>query len=139
TGTAAGPSTDVLTTTPGGILGWWTKIGDRYHFGAALHTPYAERYPTGVESLGYHTLGGHFYSGVFTFGGSVKVDRLIIGLSLSFGASSVRYRVLRDTALEAGSAGVEGDCGGVRCGLENPAAAERMTLQGDDYDNDYFG
>jgi long-subunit fatty acid transport protein len=141
TGAAAdGPSADPLTLTPSGLIAATTKIGDRGHVGVAIHTPIAERFPAGGDALGYHSLGGYLYATHLSMGGSFQVDRFVFGFGLSLNYSFAKYRFLRDTALEGGSAGVESDCGGAPCGLENPAAAERVTLVADDYDPDsYYG
>jgi long-subunit fatty acid transport protein len=138
TGVASeGEAVGALTATPGGVVAAWSKFGDRFHGGLALHTPFAERFPGGEDALGYHTLGaGHLYSVMLSFGGSIQVDRFLFGIGLSFSNVRMRHEFRRDSALEHGSSaerGIASDCGGAPCGLENPAAAEHYTVRADNY------
>ena len=83
--------------------------------------------PEDNEPLRYHTLGNGQRNFLVTVGVSLRVtSKFYFGASLSHENTALRLRYARDTALEAGHGpqGIESDCGGSPCGLENPEATE---------------
>jgi hypothetical protein len=117
---------DVLLA-PGGDFAVLWHPNERLTLGASLRLPPPELQIKDEAALRYHTLG----DGQRTFLGTVAVS-LRVTSSLFFGASVghentfLHLRFARDTALEAGHGpgGVDSDCGGRPCGIENPEAAE---------------
>lgn len=139
------------TMSPSGTLVWY-NVGRTVSIGAALSLVTLERYiderdldaGEGVV-LGYHALGGSHRQYVWrnigplpmplpmpTLAGSYRFnERMLFGIGISLRYSSLELAFLRDTALEGGSAGIDGDCDGSPCGIENPAAAERYHVEVD--------
>jgi hypothetical protein len=118
---------------PGAVIGVLKNLKDRATLALQIHALPAEVFPAGVPDWQYHTLGGgqRRYGG--TVGGSIKVfDQLSFGVSLSvIEATYLRLRYARDTAAAAGNdpaRGVNSDCGGAPCGLENPLATETYDV-----------
>jgi long-subunit fatty acid transport protein len=111
--------------TPGGFTGVYSDFnGGRVTLGIAVYTPYAERFMPDEQPVRYHTLGGYHYDLTVTPAVTFRVNnKLIVGFGVSvIPYSELKLKFARDTALEAGSAGLDADCGGARCGAENPAA-----------------
>jgi len=118
--------------TPGAFAAVYSDFnGRRVSLGLAVYTPYSERSVAGSAPLRYHTLGDHYYDVTVTPAVSFRVSgRLRIGFGVSIVPySSLRLRFARDTALAAGTAGLDSDCGGTPCGAENPAATETYDVQ----------
>lgn len=132
--TTDGADVTAHTLSPGAILGtYWSVLDDRAVFGAILHTPVAERFVANEQELEYHSLGGFAYQSLFSVAGSFRVaEWFLFGLGLSLGYSNFQLSFARDTALEAGSGterGINSDCGGSPCGIENAAAAEYYQIE----------
>ncbi|MBA3464404.1 MAG: hypothetical protein H0T46_30915 [Deltaproteobacteria bacterium] len=116
---------------PGGDLAVLWHPNERLTLGASLRIPPPELQPADRDLLRYHTLG----VGQRTFAGNVAVS-LRVTSSFYFGAgvghenTFLRLRWARDTALEAGRGpgGIDSDCGGRACGVENPDAAEHYDV-----------
>lgn len=125
-----GPTSRSLTASPGGMLaGYWK--GRNVAFGLATFIPRAERFISGEDALRYHTLGGHFYQWTFAdIATAFHWNRFWFSLALGIGnLESLRVQFARDTALESGSAGLQSDCNGSPCGVENPAAAQLFDVE----------
>lgn len=122
TGDRSFPSSSALGFSPGGFVGVVTDAGtDRFNFGLALYTPFAERLPSGDAATAYHEDGGWLYttdlslSVTFRFSSSV-----FAGASFTFVFPQAQLSFLRDKALDG--------CAAAPCGLENPANAERYQI-----------
>jgi hypothetical protein len=60
--------------------------------------------------------------------------RLYVGVSIAAQSNFLKLRYARDTALEAGrdpDRGIDSDCNGARCGVENPVADELYEIEAD--------
>lgn len=128
-----GASVSANTWAPGGMVGFYTSIGDNASFGAAIHTPFSAEFITAEDELRYHVLGGGIRQTTGSLAATYRLTtRFAFGLGLSLGYTQLDLDLARDTALESGSNTVRGtgsDCGnGVPCGVENPAAAETMRM-----------
>lgn len=129
----AGPSVRGTTLGAGGHLGvlWWWRPSVVFTFTTGLPPP--DETLAGEAALAYHTRGSRSRGtdlGTVALG-SRLTSRIAIGVAVSYGWRSTVLRFARDTALEAGrdpTRGVASDCGGTRCGLEHPAAAETWTI-----------
>jgi hypothetical protein len=117
--------------TPGGFTAIYSDFnGRRVTLGLAVYTPYAERFLPEEPELRYHTLGGFHYDVTATPAVSFRINqKFVIGMGVSLGFERLRLKFARDTALEAGTAGLDADCGGERCGAENPEAAETYNVE----------
>ncbi len=126
-------SVSATTLSPGALIGVYTSVGDRFHFGASLNTPYHARFISEEPALRYHTRGGQLLQVIASLAGSYAVtNRFVMGLGLSLGYTRFDLSLDRDTALEAGSddiRGIASDCGGSPCGFENPEAGQRMDFE----------
>ncbi len=117
----AGGHVGVIRAWPGGMVAF------------TAGTPPPEETIAGEEALAYHSRGNRTRQkdwGTIAAGYRVT-SRLSLGLAGSYGTRSSVVRFARDTALESGrdpARGVGSDCGGVRCGLEHPAAAELWSI-----------
>ncbi|MBA3453338.1 MAG: hypothetical protein H0T42_09630 [Deltaproteobacteria bacterium] len=122
-----GPRIDDTQLSPGGMLGFVWHPSERLTVGGEARLPPAERLPEAHDPLRYHTLGGGQRNYVATLGVSFRIiKKFHFGASLSHENSFLRLRYARDTALEAGRGpgGIDSDCGGAPCGIENPEATE---------------
>lgn len=129
-----GPDVSASTLAPGGSVAI-LRSGANTTFGIGAHMPMHESYIADQDDLRYHTDGGRFRQiGWFTVGGSLKLPMsrpVFIGASLSIAPLDLQLRFARDTALENGSNttdGINSDCGGAPCGLENPEASEMYDV-----------
>tara|TARA_R110002073_G_scaffold218689_1_gene378901 strand:- start:41746 stop:43197 length:1452 start_codon:yes stop_codon:yes gene_type:complete len=130
---SAGESTSNYTLTPGGIIALYGSVqDDAAHFGVALHTPTVQRFPAGDPLLGFHSEGGQIRQGMLTLAGSYKfAGRVLVGLGISLGYSSLELQFSRDSALDGGSdseTGINSDCAGSPCGFQNPEAREHYNI-----------
>ncbi len=118
-----------LTATPGGFLAAWWK-SENAALGLASFLPQAERFIADEEALRYHTLGGfHYQWTVLALSAAFRWNKFWFGLGVGLGnMHTLRLEFARDTALEAGTTGLETDCGGAPCGVENDAAAQRYRV-----------
>ncbi len=128
-----GPSVSTTTWSPGGTMAvYGSVLQDQAVLAAAIHTTTFDRFPSGVDALGYHVLGGYVYQGLFSLAGCFRpADWFLFGLGVSIGYAGLELDLARDTALEAGGGGERGiasDCGGAPCGFENPEARETYRL-----------
>lgn len=127
-----GPSVDGTTAGLGGHIG----IMRAWPGGAIAFissTPPPDETLAGQAALAYHTRGTR--TRMVDYGTLSLAYRLTSRISVGgSGTLSIRDTVMRfarDTAAEAGrdaARGTESDCGGMRCGLENPLAAEEWTV-----------
>jgi hypothetical protein len=125
-----GPTAKDTTLTPAGMLAAYGIYQD-VAFALATYTPLAERFPDD-PAFRYHTRGGHHYQWtLLAFTASWRpLARFALGATLGLGnVTSLRLKYSRDRALDGGSAGVDGDCGGSPCGFENPLAEQRYRVQ----------
>ncbi len=115
----------------GGTLAY-AYTGPRISGGLALHTPQATSFLSGEDPLSYHSFGGFHYQAMISGAGAIRItDDILFGAGLSLAYSWFSLDYDRDTALAGGrdtERGVDGECDGERCGLENPAAAQRHEL-----------
>lgn len=130
---SAGESTSNHALTPGGIIALYGSFqDDAAHFGVALHTPTVQQFPEGDPLLGFHSEGGQIRQGMLTLAGSYQfAGRLLVGLGISLGYSSLELQFSRDSALDGGSdseTGINSDCAGSPCGFQNPEAQERYDI-----------
>jgi hypothetical protein len=127
--------------SPGGTIAgvWHTGKDGEVTLAGSLDTAPAERFLEDKDSLRYHILGGYHRTFAGTIGTSVRISNsFYFGLSLSAQKSYLVLRYARDTALEAGrdpARGVDSDCSGAPCGIENPAASETYSV---DVNTDLF-
>jgi hypothetical protein len=130
--TVDGQSVKNTPVVPGGFVAYHQTF-DKVAVGIALYTPQSEELITGVKELRYHTLDGDHYQYAATVSVAWRpTSRLIAGAGLSLMGSTMEMSFARDTALEAGSdstRGINSDCNGSPCGIENPAASERYDLE----------
>jgi hypothetical protein len=127
----------------GGELSLVSHPTQRISFGALLRTAPADRF-FAAAGAPFHAEGGQQRDVALTVGGSLQVSDIFflgaaIGLGgLRTGSDSIdRYlprprlalRFARDTILDQGSAGLNADCGGVRCGIGNPEAIEHYDIE----------
>jgi hypothetical protein len=146
----AGERVRASTLAPGTTVALYS-VGERIAVGASLTWVVLDRFITGEEELGYHTLGGvhrqyvvrdiaplGIKSLTFTaplpmpsLAGAYRWRDFYFGVGVSLRASSLELSFLRDTALERGSEGIEQPCEPDTtnaCGIENPAVTERYDL-----------
>lgn len=124
---APGASVDDTQLAPGAGLAFIWQPRQRLTLGFEARVPPSEVHPEGHDPLRYHTLGGGQRTYAATAGFSLRLtSALYFGVSVSHENTFVRLRYARDTALEAGRGpgGIESDCAGAPCGVENPAATE---------------
>jgi hypothetical protein len=120
--------------SPGGMIAgvWHSGVSGRVTLGVALHSSPAERWLEDKEALRYHTLGGSHRVYAGSVASSFRLSgRVYLGIGLSIHTSVLQLKYARDTALAAGrdpARGIDSYCGGSPCGVENPAAAERYTV-----------
>lgn len=124
------------TSSPGVTLAgvYHTGTDSRITLALQFKTAPAERFLE-HEAFRYHTLGGYHRTASLTFGASVRLTRRVyIGVSIAAQSNFLRLRYARDTALEDArdpDRGIDSDCGGARCGVENPLADERYEIATD--------
>ena len=124
---SAGPKVRDLHLAPGGDIGVLWHPNDSLTLGFSARVPPPERQPEDRAPLAYHTLGTGQRNYTATFAVSLRVtSAFFFGASVNHENTFLHLRYLRDTALEAGHGplGVDSDCGGRPCGVENPEAAE---------------
>jgi hypothetical protein len=120
--------------SPGGMLAyvWHSGVGGRVTLGLAMHTSPAERFIEGEDPLRYYTLGGSHRAYAASIASSIRLgSRYYIGVTLSLRPQFLRLQYARDTAVaNAGdpALGIDSDCDGSPCGLENPIATERYDV-----------
>jgi hypothetical protein len=125
-----GASVHDLTFSPGFMLAYMGHIKDRGTIAINLHSVPAEMFPA-AEALRYHTLGGSHRTWAGTIAGQLRITNdILFGVSLALQRHYLRLRYARDTALENGHGanGIDSDCLGSPCGVENPAATERYDV-----------
>jgi hypothetical protein len=122
-----GPNVNANELGPGGAFEWVKPLHD-VTVAFAVHSSPIELFPRDKTALQYHTLGdSERITYAFTIGGGVKLfDQLMFGASLTAQKRQLHLRYARDTALAngRGPGGIDSDCGGAPCGVENPNAAE---------------
>lgn len=112
---------------PGGDLALLWHPTDRLTLGVSARLPPPEMQPKDHGELQYFTLGNGQRTYQANIGVSLRLtSRLFVGASVAHENSYLHLRYARDTALEAGHGpnGVDSDCGGAPCGVENPEAME---------------
>ena len=124
--------TDV-TASPGGTFALW-RTTDTLTVGFTLFSPApAEKYSSDEDALRYSTTGGLLRTtNLATLSGNIHItDYLIAGASIGLSRTRLLLGFDRDSALAAGrdaNRGINSNCLGVVCGLENPAAAENYLV-----------
>jgi hypothetical protein len=123
-------SVDDATISPGGTVAavWHTGNDGKITLAGQLRSAPAERFLESHDALQYSILGGYHRTYAGDIAASFRItSRLYFGIGLSAQYSQLHLRYARDTALEAGrdpARGIDSDCGGAPCGIENPAATE---------------
>ena len=115
---------------PGGQLAVLWHFG-RVTLGASFGSPPVAPYISNQDAIRYHILGGDLRDYVGAIAASFKVtDDFYFGVSAALDDIRLHLHYLRDTALDNGHGprGVDSDCGGHACGVEDPAAAERYDI-----------
>lgn len=131
---AASDHVDATLASPGGMLAgiWHTGNAGKITLAAHLRTSPAERFIESEDALRYHVLGGYHRTYAGGIGASFRVSsKVYFGVSLSAQTSYLKLRYARDTALEAGrdpTRGVDSDCAGAPCGVENRDATETYEV-----------
>ncbi len=129
---------NAVAAAPGGtvVALWKTGANSAITLGLELFRWLPSEHFVEDDRLRYHTLGG--YHRVFQpvlGGASFRVtNRFYVGASLGFQNQKLKLRWSRDTALDAGrdpDRGVDSDCGGMPCGIGNPAASEDYEVIAD--------
>lgn len=131
--TSDGPSVDGMTAGAGGHIGIvraWP--GGSVAFISSTSAP--DETLAGAAALAYHTRGSRTRTVDYgTLSAAYRLTgRISLGLAGTFSTRDTVFRFARDTAMEAGrdaTRGTASDCGGVRCGLENPLASEDWTVE----------
>ena len=120
-----GPPVDATTSSWGGQLALY-EVKPEFTAGLITDLPPADVQPADRDALRYHTLGGQLREKTyFALAGSLHLaEGLYVGGSAAYVQTVMDLSFARDTALEAGRAGLASDCGGQPCGLENPDADE---------------
>lgn len=125
----AGPSVSAGALSPSAMLAAYWQVSDSGHFGVALGLPFSEQWTSGSDELAYHSMGGGFRQFQLTIGGAIRLGgKFHLGLGVALGVTQFELDLARDTALEAGTAGIESDCGGAPCGIENPEARQEIGV-----------
>lgn len=122
-----GPSVHDAAVGPGGELAVLWHPNDSLSVAFAARVPPPELQPEDRSPLAYHTLGVGQRTYAATVGVSLRVTgAFYFGASVAHENTFLHLRYARDTALEAGRGpgGVDSDCGGTPCGVENAAATE---------------
>lgn len=128
-GLEPGPEVSASTMTLGGLVAY-ANTGDSVSWGVSAHTPQSQEFIEDQDALRYHTLGGHWYQvAPLSLGGALRRGPFHLGVTFSFTKYLMRYQLARDTALEAGTAGITADCGGAPCGIENPLATQTYEIE----------
>ena len=107
---------------------------DRFTLAFATYMPYLEKItfptsPTGNEPTRYQVLSMDLRNLALVPALAIRFGNdFRIGLSSGFLFSTGSLSFAEDTALDGGTPGLTGDCGGQPCGQENPAAAARYNI-----------
>ncbi len=130
TGTAvADENVSARVFSPAGTIAVYKVLSTNVALGVSFGLPLSESFIADRDALRYHTLGGYFRQWSPNVAVSFRpTERLYVGLGTSLARGSLRLQFARDTALEAGTPGVQSDCGGAPCGVENPLASETYTI-----------
>ncbi len=124
-----GARIDDTQVLPGGQLAVVWHTSPRLTLGFEARLPVPEMYADGHDELRYHVRGGGTRDYVASAAVALRLSgRVFVGASVSHANTFLTLRYARDTALEAGSAGLASDCGGSPCGLGNALATELYDL-----------
>jgi long-subunit fatty acid transport protein len=116
------PAGKELGFSPAGFAGIVTDAGtDRFTFGLALYTPFAERIPGGNASGAYHTQGGFLYGTELSLAVTFRFSSTFYaGFAGTLLFSETKLSFLRDRALDG--------CAAAPCNLERPENADRFEV-----------
>jgi long-subunit fatty acid transport protein len=107
---------------------------DTVTFGLSTMVPYSDLTSFNDPAVHYSTIKQAFVDYQQSFAVSLKISpRLFVGVGANFVESWMRWSFDRDLAPANGNAGIDapnGLCGVAPCGLENPAARQRLDLRG---------
>ena len=127
-----GAQVHAVTTSPGADLAGLWHPSDALAFGfIAAHAAGASSSSADQDALRYYTLGGYQREYQAAVAISVRATGdLLFGISIESDMTFLQLRFARDTALDNGTGpgGVNSDCGGSPCGVENPDASERYEI-----------
>ncbi|MCX5740877.1 MAG: hypothetical protein NT062_00085 [Proteobacteria bacterium] len=104
---------------------------ERVTLGITARTLAADQFVADRGALRYHTLGGGQRDYQLAAGFGFRASgRFHFGFSVTFDWTKLKLSYARDSALDGGHGGrgIDSDCLGTRCGIENPAAAERYDV-----------
>lgn len=131
---ALSPGAEVSGTplTPTGIVSAY-RVLSAGAIGITLGIPDADNGIRDQAPVGYHVLESSERRLKVMLGGALRLPskRAFLGVSLSLVRTSHTVKLLRDSALDAGSdpaLGVGSDCGGQPCGFENPLASQTWEI-----------
>lgn len=134
-GVTPGEHVSAVEIGPGATFGLWTVTSSRnLAVGGLIASPQpAAPFVSGQQALRYQSLGGvHRTTELLTLAAAYRVIRRVyVGGAVSLTRNRLRLQFARDTALEAGrdpARGIDSDCGGAPCGVENPNAAEQYLI-----------
>lgn len=118
----AGGHIGIMRAWPGGSIAF------------VVGTPPPDETLAGEDALRYHTRGSRSRMvELGTLSAAYRLtSRIALGLAGTFTHRETVLRFARDTALENGRdavRGIESDCGGMVCGMENPLATELWTIR----------
>jgi hypothetical protein len=126
------PAVRNVELAPSAMFGFiYHFAGEAVTIGFEARTSAPEVFPANRDVLRYHALGGGERDWLAAAGVSFKVtNELFFGASLLHQNTVLGLRYARDTALENGHGpgGVDSDCGGAPCGLDNPLATETYDV-----------
>lgn len=128
---SSGPTVDDTTLGGGVTLGF--AVASPRRMGALLTSLRPPDETIDDDAVAYHTRGSRTrrIDWATLAGGFSLTSRLYLGLAGTLVDRHQRVSFARDTALDAGrdpARGVDSDCGGAACGLENPAARELWSV-----------
>jgi long-subunit fatty acid transport protein len=130
-------STGIDYANPQGFVGMtWDLRSDAVTIGLATYLPFVDLTTyRDSPAVRYHATRHNLITYEQSLSGSFRVSsRFYVGASATFAETWLApYRFVRDAAPAGGSAAVSlpsALCGGSACGLENPAAAQYLRLQG---------
>jgi hypothetical protein len=120
---------------PGTYIGLSSDLGsDRFALAFAAYMPFVQQLqyplsPTGDEPTRYHALTIDLRNLALVPALAIRFGSdFRIGLAPGFLFSTGHLLFAEDTALDNGQPGLDSDCKGQPCGVENPAAAARYDI-----------
>lgn len=111
----------------GGMVAAVLRAGERSTVGFEARVQPPERLGPEAKALRFQSAGGWQRDYVASISASFRIaSGVYFGASLSHSHSRMAMRYSLDEAVRSGD--VDGDCGGARCGFENPLATETYDV-----------